>query len=59
MSVEVVTCPDCGHTFCVNGRGRCRCGAYLVHHAASSFTLRDRTWFWRDGAWELYTKAAT
>jgi hypothetical protein len=48
MTHVAVQCPECGRFFVVNGRGVCRCGAYLVHHAGKSFTLRERRYFSRD-----------
>ncbi len=32
MTHVAVVCPDCQRWFVVNGRGRCRCGSYLIHH---------------------------
>lgn len=32
MTHVAVVCPDCRRGFVVNGRGRCRCGSYLIHH---------------------------
>ncbi len=34
MTQIAVNCPDCSRLFVVNGRGRCACGAYLIHHWA-------------------------
>lgn len=37
MSIVAVTCPSCRRSFCINGRGKCRCGVYLVHHTKKNF----------------------
>lgn len=47
MTHVAVKCPDCGHAKVINGRGTCRCGAYLVHHwngmsRGKSMILRNR-----------------
>ena len=34
MSLVAVSCPVCGYQKVVSGRGRCRCGVYLIHHWA-------------------------
>jgi hypothetical protein len=54
VSRIVVSCPECKRDACINGRGKCRCGAYLVHHSRGSFTMPDRTWFWDEGASEWF-----
>lgn len=41
--IVAVECPECGRGFAVNGRGQCRCGAYLVHHSEGAM-WRDRMW---------------
>ncbi len=51
MSFVALECPECGRATTFNGRGRCRCGAYLVHHMGKSFpiTTPDRTYVWVGG----------
>lgn len=41
-----VRCPDCGYTKVVSGRGRCRCGAYLLHHMARTFIASGKGRVW-------------
>jgi len=40
MILVTVVCPDCRRAFVVNGRGRCKCGAYLVHRDCTSSFIR-------------------
>jgi hypothetical protein len=53
MTHVVVDCPECGRHFVVNGRGKCRCGVYLLDHMAKSFTLTRRTYVREDNEWRL------
>ena len=56
MSFVTVKCPDCERQTVFNGRGRCRCGTYLVHHfEGHSMLLPDlRTWIRQpDDTWQL------
>jgi hypothetical protein len=60
MSQTAVRCPECDRGFVINGRGRCRCGAYLVHHTPRAY-LTDHddllppdgpaTWLWVENEW--------
>ena len=56
MAHVVLQCPDCKsrdertgwNTY--NGRGRCRCGSYLIHHFSGSVIIdpERNTWDMRD-----------
>jgi hypothetical protein len=56
MAHVVLQCPDCKSrdertgwkTY--NGRGKCRCGSYLIHHFSGSVTINPErnTWDMRD-----------
>ena len=56
MSHDVLQCPDCRRKDprtgwkVYNGRGRCRCGSYLIHHFSGSVFIdpERRTWDMRD-----------
>lgn len=54
MRLVGVECPECGSGTVLNGRGLCRCGAYLVHHWAGQqrgrllVMSRPRTWLWEE-----------
>lgn len=49
-----IKCPDCGYHKVVNGRGRCRCGTYLINHFA------DKSIFLPDGrVWVIYSDGTT
>ena len=50
MSYVALKCPDCGRLTTYNGRGRCRCGSYLIHHFSGSVFIdpEGRTWDMRD-----------
>jgi hypothetical protein len=55
MTPVTVACPECGRWFVVNGRGRCTCGAYLVHHMAGRRVVAmppGRVWVFKDGHWQ-------
>lgn len=34
-------CPECGRCRVYNGRGRCRCGAYLIDHTGHPFIYTE------------------
>jgi len=53
MTHVVVTCPECNYSKVINGRGRCRCGAYLIHHQKTPkyFTDEERVYVWENGSW--------
>lgn len=55
MAHVTVDCPECRRCFVVNGRGRCRCGAYLIDHIgrgkAKYIFDPERTYLHRDGRW--------
>ena len=46
MSFVALTCPECGYLKTYNGRGKCRCGVYLIHHATGSVLLTGKGRVW-------------
>jgi len=46
MSRVALRCPDCGYWRVYMGRGRCRCGSYLIHHTGRSVTLDPTVRYW-------------
>ena len=51
MSHVALKCPDCERLTTYNGRGRCRCGSYLIHHFKGSVYIdpERKTWDMSDG----------
>lgn len=48
-----LTCPECKRQQVFSGRGRCRCGAYLIHHFNRRMCLPDgRVYAWAEEKWE-------
>jgi hypothetical protein len=57
--IVAMTCPECGHQRCFNGRGLCRCGVYLIHHTGRPATIDPdrKTFVMTDVGWRRLLNA--